>query len=84
MFDDNKQLRGGFLRNVVLLSGVGVAAWAQGAFVYQYDGMNETNRVEVTSVKVSGVNRTLTWKADREGGPRLPAVRRAGLSSAAS
>jgi len=53
------------ISGAVALTGV-LAAWAQSAFVYQYDGMNETNRVEVTSVKVSGVNRTLTWKADRD------------------
>ena len=46
-----------------------LAVWtaaAQSAFVCQYDGMNETNRVAVKSVKVSGPNRTLTWKADRD------------------
>ena len=47
------------------LSGVLTAA-AQSAFVCQYDGMNETNRVEVKSVKVSGANRTFTWTADRD------------------
>ncbi len=43
-----------------------LTAAAQGAFVCQYDGMNATNRVEVKSVKTSGVNRTLTWQADRD------------------
>ncbi len=43
-----------------------LTAAAQNAFVYQYDGMNETNRVAVKSVKVSGANRTLTWTADRD------------------
>ena len=43
-----------------------LTAAAQSAFVCQYDGMNETNRVEVKSVKVSGANRTLTWTADRD------------------
>ena len=47
------------------LAGVLTAA-AQSAFVCQYDGMNETNRVAVKSVKVSGANRTLTWTADRD------------------
>ena len=54
----------------VIMCGVALAgvptARAQSAFVYQYDGMNETNRVAVKSVKVSGPNRTLTWKADRD------------------
>jgi hypothetical protein len=50
---------------VAALAGV-LAAAAQSAFVCQYDGMNETNRIEVKTVKVSGVNRTLTWTADRD------------------
>ena len=41
-----------------------LTARAQSAFVCQYDGMNETNRVEVKSVKASGPNRTLTWTAE--------------------
>ena len=39
---------------------------AQEAFVCQYNGMNETNRMAIGSVKVWGVNRTLTWTADRD------------------
>ena len=53
------------MSGAVALAGVLTAA-AQSAFVCQYDGMNETNRVEVKSVKVSGANRTLTWTADRD------------------
>jgi lysophospholipase L1-like esterase len=39
---------------------------AQSAFMYQYHGMNETNRVEIKSIKRSGVNCTLVWTADRD------------------
>ena len=53
------------MSGAVALVGVLTAA-AQSAFVYQYNGMNETNRVAVKSVKVSGANRTLTWTADRD------------------
>ena len=44
------------------LAGVLTAA-AQSAFVCQYDGMNETNRVEVKSVKVSGAKISLAGDA---------------------
>jgi lysophospholipase L1-like esterase len=58
-----------FSRVVVFIAAVATAAFpaaAASAFVYQYDGMTLTNRLPITSVRTSGVNRTLTWTAPRD------------------